>query len=391
MFEIKEREGLYYEKPNWVDKYLRRDRSEWNELCLPQYIKMFDPIHKKLSENQDEENDSNAEYDADIDCHDSSDLEKDMLKYGQDVKFHYLITETGEMGKPLPKLMKIESPYPGEPNCLRKRKHPKSLRFYKVKRELNPSRFFLHELMMYRHFGLKEYERWQDDQNCIEDYEKYKENMKKVKGKVMEWIEDVEEARYFVEEVMKNEVNLEETGENMDPEMHQDKIECEMEGLEEDEQYRHLDPEGLKERDVPDLASWYRKLEVKDQHVLELETQKLDRWQRKVVDVGLRFARDLKKHTKGVGNSPRPENLVVIGGAGSGKSTVIECLTQWCHRILVKAGDDPNSPYIIKAATTGAASSLIEGSTVHSSLGFDHSSKHTSLSDKKREMKKDQL
>ena len=87
--------------------------------------------------------------------------------------------------------------------------------------------------------------------------------MKKVKGKVMEWIEDVEEARYFVEEVMKNEVNLEETGENMDPEMHQDKIECEMEGLEEDEQYRHLDPEGLKGRDVPDLASWYRKLEVK--------------------------------------------------------------------------------------------------------------------------------
>ena len=86
-----------------------------------------------------------------------------------------------------------------------------------------------------------------------------------------------------------------------------------------------------------------------------------------------------------------PENLVVIGGAGSGKSTVIECLTQWCHRILVKAGDDPNSSYIIKAATTGAASSLIEGSTVHSSLGFDHSSKHTSLSDKKREMKKDQL
>ena len=31
----------------------------------------------------------------------------------------------------------------------------------------------------------------------------------------MEWMEDVEEARYFVEEVMKNEVNVEETGENM--------------------------------------------------------------------------------------------------------------------------------------------------------------------------------
>ena len=147
----------------------------------------------------------------------------------------------------------------------------------------------------------------------------------------------------------------------------------------------------MKEHDIPNLASWYRKLEVKDLHVLEQESCKLDKWQRKVVDVGLKFAKGIKKHENSSTKAPKPENLVVIGGAGSGKSTVIECLTQWCHRILVKAGDDPNSPYILKAATTGAASSLIEGSTVHSSLGFDHSSKHTSLSDKKREMKRDQL
>ena len=255
LFEITDREGLYYEKPNWVDKYLRRDRSEWDELSFPQYVKMFDPINRNQGENQDDEQEGNIEYDVEIDCPDSSDMERDIIKYGQELKFHYLITETGEMGKPLPKVMKIESPYPGEPNCLRKRKHPKSLRFYKVKRDLNPARFFLHELMMYRHFGPDDYERWHNDQNCIEDYEKHKENIKKVKGKVMEWIEDVEEARYFVEEIMKNEVNLEETGENMDPEMHQENIECEMEGVEVDEQYKHLDPESLKDRDIPDMAS----------------------------------------------------------------------------------------------------------------------------------------
>ena len=87
---------------------------------------------------------------------------------------------------------------------------------------------------------------------------------------------------------------------------------------------------------------------------------------------------------------PRPDNLVVIGGAGSGKTTIINCLTQWAHRILTKSGDDPNSPYVIRAATTGAASVLIEGTTVHSSLGFDFQSKHTSLSDKKREQKREQ-
>ena len=38
----------------------------------------------------------------------------------------------------------------------------------------------------------------------------------------MEWLEDVEEARFFVEEANKNIIDLEETGENMDPEKHKE-------------------------------------------------------------------------------------------------------------------------------------------------------------------------
>ena len=131
-------------------------------------------------------------------------LEKDKIKYGQEIKFHYLITSTGDMGKPLPKLMELKNPYPGEPKFLKKRRHPKALRFFKVKRELNPQRFFLHELMMYKSFSSEDYERWHDDEKCQEDYEKHKDVIRKVKGKVMEWMEDVEEARYFVEEAMQN-------------------------------------------------------------------------------------------------------------------------------------------------------------------------------------------
>ena len=78
-----------------------------------------------------------------------------------------------------------------------------------------------------------------------------------------------------------------------------------------------------------------------------------------------------------------------IGGAG--KSMVIECLTQWAHRILKKAGDDPKTPIVLKAATTGAASTLIDGSTFYFSLGFDFSSKHSSLNEKEKEMKREQL
>ena len=138
---------------------------------------------------------------------------------------------------------------------------------------------------MYKSFDQEDHERWHDDENCQEDYEKYKEIIKNVKERVMEWMEDVEEARYFVEEAMKNDIDIEETGENLDPEKHKDGIECDMEGREEDEQYKHLDPEGLKDLDFPDAGNWYRKLEVLDAHDLERETCRLDTWQRKVVDV----------------------------------------------------------------------------------------------------------
>ena len=105
----------------------------------------------------------------------------------------------------------------------------------------------------------------------------------------------MEEARYFVQEVMNNEVDVAETGVNVDPEMQQDNIDCDLEGVEEDEQYVHLDPEGLKEQNIPDSGNWFRKLEVLDENVLQLKTCKLDKWQRQVVDNGLRYVRGLRK------------------------------------------------------------------------------------------------
>ena len=76
--------------------------------------------------------------------------------------------------------------------------------------------------MMYKSFNEKEYERWHDDDKCQEDYECYKDIIINVKRKIMEWLEDVEEARFFVEEANKNIIDLEETGENMDPEKHKE-------------------------------------------------------------------------------------------------------------------------------------------------------------------------
>ena len=118
--------------------------------------------------------------------------------------------------------------------------------------------------------------------------------MRKVKTQIMEWMEDVEEARYYVEETMKNDLNVGETGEEIDPEKEKEDLECDMEGIEEDEQYVHLDTEGLKGKDIPNPGTWFRKLQVLDLDTLEAKTNTLDKWQRKVLDVGIKFARNLQ-------------------------------------------------------------------------------------------------
>ena len=110
-----------------------------------------------------------------------------------------------------------------------------------------------------------------------------------------------------------------------------------------------------------------------------------------VLQLALSFVHDVIKSAKPSNSGPVYSNLIVTGGAGSGKSTVIEAVAQWVHRVLQKPGDDPDSPYVIKTATTGAAGTLIGGVTLHSALGFDFSNKHTSLTDQKRELKRNQF
>ena len=134
-----------------------------------------------------------------------------------------------------------------------------------------------------------------------------------------------------------------------------------------------------------------KRLEIYDKHILDEKTKQLDDDQMLVLNEAIEFAKDTRKSTKPPNSAPVPPKLVVTGGAGSGKSTLIEVVAQWVHRILQKPGDDPESPYVVKTATTGAAGALIGGVTLHSAMGFDFSNKHSSLTDKKRELRRDQL
>ena len=79
---------------------------------------------------------------------------------------------------------------------------------------------------------------------------------------------------------------------------------------------------------------------------------------------------------------------MVHGGAGSGKSTLINVMSQYVHQILLREGDDLDCPYILLSAFTGTAAANIDGQTLHTLFSFNFGAGFMSLSDKMRDEKR---
>ena len=92
--------------------------------------------------------------------------------------------------------------------------------------------------MLHTCFDEQMYNDWHDDEKCTKAYLDKQEEIRAVKTQIMEWLEDVEEGRYFVEETMKNQIETGEIGEALDAENEQDIEDCEEEGIEADPLYR---------------------------------------------------------------------------------------------------------------------------------------------------------
>ena len=75
---------------------------------------------------------------------------------------------------------------------------------------------------------------------------------------------------------------------------------------------------------------------------------------------------------------------MVHGGAGSGKSKVINSLYNMLTDMLRQPGDDPNCPYVVLSSFTGAASANINGQPLHSLFSFKFGTTFLSMSEKQR-------
>ena len=183
-----------------------------------------------------------------------------------------------------------------------------------------------------------------------------------VKRHLIPYAQGVEEARHFVEEAMKNDLADQNVGKELDPQHEQEILECQTE-----EDFLHPDfvqvnPDNLEINDnLVQIKKTFRNIEIKTPDEILTETRQLDDFQKKVLHIAIKFAQDLRISKKGKLPFPRAPLLMVHGGAGSGKSTVIKVMCQCIHQILRKEGDDPDCPYVLLSAFTGGAASNIDG------------------------------
>ena len=215
----------------------------------------------------------------------------------------------------------------------------------------------------------------------------YSEQIQCVKQQVMEHLENVTEARYFVEENTRNE----ETEAELNPEGIQENAECEYEGFIDHPDFPDFDMENLDPEATKKTSERTKTFILDEISVLMEKSKQMDFFQRRVLESAIGFARSLKKSMKSNLVVKKVPKIMVHGGAGSGKSTVINIMKQWIQRILQMSGDNPDCPYLLVTAPTGTAAANIRGQTLHSTFGFSFGNEHYSLSDKKRDEKRNNL
>ena len=220
-----------------------------DRLCLCQYVKMYESRGWQQMRRKNEEGEVEVPQEEDI---------PEEGELAEEDDFNFLITgDTDEKRRPLPQILTLENPLPGEPKILQKRTFPRALRFFKKKFEMNPHRYYLTELMLYHPFR-DENELFPDDPTkCEELYLKNMDEIKMVKAQVMPFLESVEEAQMIYEEMKAQEEQdvQEKMGADLDPENEQEIADLDDEDDEEHPDYYHIDPDQVEDSPTDEVGT----------------------------------------------------------------------------------------------------------------------------------------
>ena len=383
------KDGFFLEKPDLIDKFCRREitntTKELGELSAIQFGKMYQPYNfnktTKITHNDDDKNqDEDTSKEGNVVPWKDDEDRVTNFYVTANPKYHHIR---------LPEIIRLKDPFPGEVPIFKKRSFPKAARIHKKREDNDPHQYFLSELMLYTGYTDEQDLGCDDEDKCRAIYLRRQTDIQLVKKLMMPFTQGVEEARYYVQKAMENNIDDPKVGNELDPELEKGNLECqdEIENIHPD--FVQVNPDDLDiEDNVTQVKKTLRSIEIKSADEILEEARKLDKFQKKILHVAIKFAQTLKIARKGKCPYPCAPIMMIHGGAGSGKSTVINVMCQYIQHILRKEGDDPDCPYVLLSAFTGGAASNINGQTLHTLFSFNFGAGYQSLSDKNRDQKR---
>ena len=158
------------------------------------------------------------------------------------------------------------------------------------------------------------------------------------------------------------------------------------EGEHPDPEYEVRGYEGNIGSDQPSEQSIFKVADLRRKDEMLQRARNLAPEQRLAFDKIIGYAKELRKYANGGGPKPEAPLLIVHGGAGSGKSELINVASFWFEFLLTTNDErDINNPFVIRCAQTGMAAHNIDGLTVCSSFKLWFKNSHVGLSDNERD------
>ena len=287
----------------------------------------------------------------------------------------------------LPKVINVDGRF------MRLRRQRAVLRHKKYREDTEPHAFMYSELLLYYPWRDEEDLSPDDSNKCFTLYRDNLHAIEKVKNALFPHKNNVEQGRALLDTV--REVHASHLGPELDPEHEHIQDNDAEAGLEVEANDVLRYPGNLlgEQSNINEgSTSIYKRIDISDAEAMAKDVQNLDSDQRKVFDIALEYARDVRKMTEDQMSRKKAPLLVVHGGGGTGKSTLITTIAKWTEATL-RHDDDrhPDQPFILLTAPTGTAAKNINGLTLHSTFNMPFGNSFVSLADKHRDKKRTEL
>ena len=313
--EIPGKEGKYVENISWHEKYAARPPG-LKEMCLAQFATAFDTMPKK----------SGSDYEFENGVFGKSEFPKNKM----------LVSWNPQYEKVLPTHIELKHKL----GYMRLRERPAVLRIHKFREDKNPHEYLYSKLVLYCPWETED-ELFEHDYEACQKKFKYpgaeKSHIEIMEENLFPHANAVNESRAVLENFA--DTRPSHIADALDPEDEKDKEEGEMEGLMEDEDYAARIPEEQMNdqeggQSTSKMQTSFRQVDIPrtESELLEMfkSVRSLDLDQRVFLDIMVEFVKRRRTSCNSTMQSPIPPLLKVQGGAGAGKSTVINAINKVC-------------------------------------------------------------